>query len=142
MANLTRYSPFDEAFDDLFKGFFVRPVAYDDRAQPQVSIRMDVTEGDQAYVVNAEIPGVKKEDIQVTIEGNQVAISAEAKTHREQKDGEKLLRSERSYGKAYRAFTLAQDVDEASAEAKYVDGVLELTLPKKAVTSAKRLSVQ
>ena len=142
MANLTRYSPFDETFDDLLKGFFVRPVSFDEKAPAQVGIRMDVTEGDKAYVVHAEIPGVKKEDIHVTIEGNQVAISAEAKTRREQKDGEKVLRSERSYGKAYRAFTLAQDVDEASAQAKYSEGVLELTLPKKAASSAKRLSIQ
>jgi len=142
MANLTRYSPFDETFDDLLKGFFVRPVSYDEKAQPQVGIRMDVTEGEQAYVVHADIPGVKKEDIHVTIDGNQVAISAEAKTQREEKDGEKVLRSERSYGKAYRAFTLEQDVDEASAQARYADGVLELTLPKKAASSAKRLSIQ
>jgi HSP20 family protein len=73
---------------------------------------------------------------------NQVAISAEAKYQREQKEGEKVLRSERSYGKAYRAFTLAQEVDEAGAEAKYADGVLELTLPKKAATSATTLSIQ
>ncbi len=142
MANLTRYSPFDEAFDDLFKGFFVRPVAFDEKTQPQVGIRMDVTESDKAYLVHADIPGVKKEDIQITIDGNQVSISAEARYHREQKDGEKVLRSERSYGKAYRAFSLAQDVDESNAEAKYVDGVLELTLPKKAASSTKRLSVQ
>lgn len=142
MANLTRYNPFDEAFDDLLKGFFVRPVAFDDKTQPQVSIRMDVTENDKAYVVHADIPGVKKDDIHVTIDGSQVAISAESKYQREQKEGDKVLRSERSYGKAYRAFTLAQDVDEAGAEAKYVDGVLELTLPKKAASSAKRLSVQ
>ena len=142
MANLTRYNPFDEAFDDLLKGFFVRPVAFDDKTQPQVTIRMDVTENDKAYVVHADIPGVKKDDIHVTIDGSQVAISAESKYQREQKEGDKVLRSERSYGKAYRAFTLAQDVDEAGAEAKYVDGVLELTLPKKAASSAKRLSVQ
>ena len=138
---MTRYSPFDEAFDDLLKGFLVRPVGFDEKVQ-QVNIRMDVAENENAYVVHAEVPGVKKEDIHVTIDGNQVTISAETKYQREQKDGEKVLRSERSYGKAYRAFTLAQDVDEANAEAKYVDGVLELTLPKKAATSAKRLSVQ
>ena len=142
MANLTRYSPFDEAFDDLFKGFFVRPVAFDEKTQPKVNIRMDVTENDKAYVVHADVPGVKKEDIHVTIDGNQVAISAEAKYQREQKEGEKVLRSERSYGKAYRAFTLGQEVDEAGAEAKYADGVLELTLPKKAATSATTLSIQ
>jgi HSP20 family protein len=138
---MTRYSPFDEAFDDLLKCFLVRPVGFDEKVQ-QVSIRMDVAENDKAYVVHAEVPGVRKEDIHVTIDGNQVTISAETQHKREQKDGEKVLRSERSYGKAYRAFTLAQDVDEAGAEAKYVDGVLELTLPKKAATSAKRLSVQ
>ena len=142
MANMTRYSPFDETFDDLLKGFFVRPVPYDNAVTPQVDIRMDVSEAEKEYLVHAEIPGVKKEDIHVTIDGNQVAISAETKTQREQKDGEKVLRSERSYGKAYRAFSLAQDVDEASAHAKYADGVLELTLPKKAASSAKRLSVQ
>ena len=141
MANITRYDPFND-LDDMFKGLFVRPMRFDLDVAPQMRMKLDVTRADDTYTVKADIPGVKKEDIQVTIEGNQVAISAEAKTHREQKDGEKLLRSERSYGKAYRAFTLAQDVDEASAEAKYVDGVLELTLPKKAVTSAKRLSVQ
>jgi HSP20 family protein len=140
MANITRYSPFDETFDDLLKGFFVRPMAFEN--QPQVQFRMDVKEDDKSYIVHADIPGVKKEDINVTIDGNQVAISAEVKRGKQDKDGEKVLRSERYYGKVYRAFTLAQDVDEASAEAKYTDGVLELTLPKKAVVSARRLSVQ
>jgi HSP20 family protein len=127
-------------FDDLFKGFFVRPMAFEN--QPQVQIRMDVKEDDGAYVVHAEIPGVKKEDINVTIDGNQVAISAEIKRGREEKQGEKVLRSERYYGKVYRAFSLAQDVDEASAKANYDGGVLELRLPKKAVTSARKLAIQ
>ncbi|HZP93620.1 MAG TPA: Hsp20/alpha crystallin family protein [Burkholderiales bacterium] len=140
MANLTRYSPLDEAFDDLFKGFFVRPMTFE--PAPQVQIRMDVKEEDKAYVVQAEIPGVKKEDINVTIDGNQVAISAEVKRQKEEKQGEKVLRSERYYGKVYRAFTLAQDVDEAGAQAKYDNGVLELRLPKKAAANAKRLAVQ
>lgn len=142
MAYLTRHSPFNDRFDDLFNGFFVRPVASDDQAQPRVTIRMDVTETDKAYVVHAEVPGAKKDDVHVTIDGNQVAISAEANARKEQKEGETVLRSERSYGKAYRAFTLAQEVDEASAEAKYVDGVLELTLPKKTAVAATRLTIQ
>ena len=142
MAYLTRYSPFNERFDDIFNSFFVRPAAPDAQTQPGVTIRMDVTENDKAYVVHAEVPGAKKEDVHVTIDGNQVAISAEAKTRKEQKEGEKVLRTERSYGKAYRAFTLAQEVDETNAEAKYTDGVLELTLPKKAAASATRLMIQ
>jgi HSP20 family protein len=140
MANLTRYNPFDETFDDLFKGFFVRPMSLDNQT-PAVQVRMDVTEDDGAYTVHAEVPGVKKDDISVTIDGNQVAITAEVK-HNYQDKNEKVLRSERYYGKVYRAFSLAQDVDEASAQAKYNDGVLELRLPKKAVISAKKLSIQ
>ena len=141
MANVTRYTPFDDPFDDLFKGFFVRPMALDSQPSTQQA-RMDVTEDDSAYNVRAEIPGVSKDDISVTIDGNQVAISAEVKHSHEDKQGEKVLRSERFYGKVYRAFSLAQDVDEASAQAKYNEGVLELRLPKKAVVSAKKLSIQ
>jgi HSP20 family protein len=137
--NLTRVDPFGD-IDDLFKGFFMRPVLME--GQPQMQIKMDVKEDDNAYTVHADIPGVKKEDIHVSIEGNQVSISAESKTEKEEKKGEKVLRSERYYGKVARSFTLAHDVDEAKAQAKYNDGVLELTLPKKATTSAKKLAVQ
>lgn len=140
MANILRYSPADDAFDDLFRGFFMRPVRFE--GQPEVQIRMDVSEDDKGYTVHAEIPGVKKEDIHVTIDGNQVAISAEVKNEKEVKEGEKLLRSERCYGKVSRAFTLGQDVDQAAAEAKYHDGVLELHLPKKAAASAEKLVIQ
>ena len=143
MANITRYDPFDVAldpFDDLFRGF-LRPVRFEGQPQP-MQIKMDVKEDDKAYTVHAEIPGVKKEDIHVTIEGNQVSISAETKKEKEEKEGEKVLRSERYYGKVYRSFTLGQDVDEATATAKYNEGVLDLTLPKKATSSAKKLAIQ
>lgn len=143
MANITRYDPFDvtlDPFDDLFRGFF-RPVRFEGQPQ-QMQIKMDVKEDDKAYTVHAEIPGVKKEDIHVTIEGNQVSISAETKKEKEEKEGEKVLRSERYYGKVYRSFSLGQDVDEATATAKYNEGVLDLTLPKKATTSAKKLAIQ
>ena len=141
MTSLARYSyPLDETFDDLFKGFFVRPMTFEN--QSQVQFRIDVKEDDGAYVVQAEIPGVKKDDLNVTINGNQVAISAEIKREREDRQGEKVLRSERYYGKVYRAFSLAQDVDEASAQAKYNEGVLELRLPKKAAVAAKKLPIQ
>jgi HSP20 family protein len=140
MANVSRYNPFDETFDDLFKGFLVRPMAFENQAPAQV--RMDVKEDDKAYVVHAEIPGVKRDDINVTIDGNQVAISAEVKRQKEDKQGERVLRSERYYGKVYRAFTLPQEVDDASAQARFNEGVLELTLPKRAAVSAKRLAIQ
>jgi HSP20 family protein len=140
MANLTRYNPFDETFDDLFKGFFVRPMTFDN-TQP-VQIRVDVKEEAGAYVVYADIPGVKKEDIHVTVDGNQVAISTELNRNREDKQGDKLVHVERYSGKVYRAFSLAQEVDETQAQAKYTDGVLELRLPKKAQLSARKLSIQ
>lgn len=140
MANISRYNPADDAFDDLFRGFFMRPVRFE--GQPEAQIKMDVSEDEKAYTVHAEIPGVKKEDIHVTIDGNQVAISAEVRSEKEVKEGEKVLRSERYYGKVSRAFTLGQDVDEAAAQAKYNNGVLELRLPKKVTAKAKRLSIQ
>lgn len=140
MANILRYKPADDAFDDLFRGFFMRPVRFE--GQPEVQIRMDVSEDDKAYTIHAEIPGVKKEDIHVSIEGNQVAISAEIKNEKDVKEGEKVLRSERYYGKASRVFSLDHDVDEATAQAKYNNGVLELHLPKKIADKAKRLNIE
>ena len=140
MANITR---FDEAFDDLLRGFFVRPVSFEGSAHAApVQFRVDVSEDETAYTVRAEIPGVKKDDINISIDGDQVAISAEVKNEKEAKDGERVLRSERYYGQVQRAFQLGQAVDENAASAKYADGVLELTLPKKAATSAKRITIQ
>jgi len=85
---------------------------------------------------------VKKEDIQISIDGNQVSISAEVKQEKEEKQGNKLVRSERYYGKQFRSFTLAHDIDEAKAEAEYTDGVLKLTLPKKAGSESKKLAIK
>ena len=140
MVNIIRFSPTSNALDDLFRGFFMQPVRLE--GQPEVQIKMDVSEDDKVYKVHAEIPGVKKEDIHVSIEGNQVSIGAEVKNEKEVKEGEKLLRSERYYGSVSRAFSLALDVEEGAAQAKYTDGVLELTLPKKVVASAKKLVIQ
>lgn len=141
MANITRWDPFED-IDDLFKGFFLRPMRVEAGAESGMRIKMDVKEDEKAYVVHAEVPGVRKEDIQVSIDGNQVSISAEIKREKEEKQGEKVLRTERYTGKAYRAFTLGQDVDQDAARAKYENGVLELTLPKKAASAQKRLTVQ
>ena len=141
MAGPTR---FDEAFDDLLRGFFVRPVGYEGaRSETQVAgFRVDVSESENAYTIRAEIPGVKKDDINISIDGDQVAISAEVKNEKDAREGERVLRTERYYGKVQRAFQLGQAVDENAASAKYTDGILELTLPKKAATSAKRIAIQ
>jgi len=141
MANITRWDPFED-MDDLFKGFFLRPMRMEAPGDQALRIKMDVKENDKAYTVHAEIPGVSKDDIHVAIEGNQVSISAEVKREKEEKEGEKLLRSERYYGKVSRAFTLGYDVDQEKATAKYENGVLELTLPKKGLTGQRRLAIQ
>ena len=139
MVSIARFTPFEDAFDDLFRGFAATPsVVRNGSAQ----FRVDVTENDNAYNLLAEIPGVKKDDIQITIDGDTVAIAAEVRNEKEVKDGQRVLRTERQYGKAYRAFALGQPVDEAAASAKYSDGVLELTLPKKAAAQAKRVTIQ
>lgn len=137
MSKLTRYT---NPVDELFRGFFVKPMDLPSELTPQ-QIKMDVKEQDKAYEVHAEIPGVKKEDIHVEIDGNQVSISAEVKQEKEVKEGQRLLRSERYFGKVSRSFQVAQDIDDAQASARFNDGVLELTLPKRAAASSKRLTI-
>jgi HSP20 family protein len=140
MANITRYSPFEDLFSDLTRGFWVKPLAFP--AETEVKLKVDVKETDKAFTVHAEIPGVKKEDIQVDIDGNILLIRAERKQEKEEKKGEKVIYSERSYGMASRSLTLPADVDSQGASASYKDGVLDLTLPKKAGAQAKRISIQ
>lgn len=137
MANIR---PIDNMFDDLLKGFFVRPVSMPE--QTDMKLKMYVREDDKAYTVHAEIPGVKKEDIHVSIDGNLVSISAEIKNEKDVKEGEKVLRSERYYGKVSRSFKLAQDIDDNAANARYNDGVLELTLPKRQNSANRRLTIE
>jgi HSP20 family protein len=150
MANVTRFDPrieyVGELVDDLFKGFLVRPLGFEGRGDPTVGqlprAKVDVAEKNGAYLVTAELPGVKKEDIHVGIDGAQVTLEAEVKREKEASKDERVLHSERVYGKIVRSFTLAQEVDESKAEAKFRDGVLELTLPKKAAAQRKQISIQ
>jgi HSP20 family protein len=142
MANITRFDPFNELVDDLFKGFFVRPVSYEGRGDALPRIKVDVAEKNGAYTVTAELPGVKKDDIQVTIDGYQVTLAAEVKREKEVTQDERVLHTERTFGKVSRSFTLPLEVDEAKAEAKFRDGVLELTLPKKAAAQRKQVTIQ
>jgi HSP20 family protein len=140
MANITRFDPFTETFEDMVRRFF-RPVRWEMEGAP-MEIKVDVSEDPEAYLVKAEIPGVKKEDINVQIDGNIVSIGAESKREKEEKEKGKVIRTERYYGAMYRSFSLGHDVDEGRAEAKYTDGVLELKLPKKASAAAKKLAIR
>jgi len=141
LNELRTLDPFGiDPFDDSFRAL-MRPWRFDaPDAAPRIKI--DLTEHDGSYLVKAEIPGVRKEDIDVRVDGNLVTISAEVKSEKEEKSGGRVLRQERQRGYASRTFTLACPVEDNRAEAIYKDGVLELTLPKKAATSSKRLTVQ
>ena len=145
MQTVQLYDPFTGAgLDNLFRSLF-KPVQT--AADSAIAIKVDVTEADNAYVVHAEIPGVNRDDIQVTIEGNQVTIAAEVKKGTESKDGEaghggRVLRSERHCGAAYRSLVLPVDLDEAASEAKYENGVLELKLAKKPAVAGRKLTIQ
>jgi HSP20 family protein len=139
MANLTRYNPFEDLFNDFGKGFFVRPLALP--AEGELKMKIDVAEDEKGYTVQADIPGVKKEDIHVDIDGDTVSVRAEAKREKEEKKDEKVVYSERSYGMVSRSFSLPSEVDEKAAKAEYKDGVLKLVLPKKANGGGRRISV-
>lgn len=145
MANITRFNPFPELTrfdpfgDDFFRGFTLSPVFRPTQSEPQM--RLDVTEDDKAFCVKADIPGVKKEDIKVSVDGNLVSITAETKKEAEEKEGQTVVRSERYYGCASRSFSLAQDIDQDAVAAKYSDGVLELTLPKKPGAAGKTITI-
>jgi HSP20 family protein len=140
MANITRYNPFDDLFGDFGKGFWLKPVTIP--GVEQIKLKVEVKEDDKAYTVRAEIPGVKKDDIQVEVHGDQLSIRGEVKREKEEKKGEKVLHSERYYGMVSRSFSLPSEVDEKAVVAKYSDGVLDLTLPKKSGGGAHRISVQ
>ena len=133
MSSLTRFNPFNELRDpfseDFFKGFALRPMYRLMEGEPQM--RLDLSEDEKNFFVKAEIPGVNKEDIKVSVEGNQVSLSAEVKKEKEEKQGAKVIRSERYYGSVARSFTLDESVDQSAASAKYENGVLQLTLPKR-----------
>jgi HSP20 family protein len=138
MGDIARYDPFVN-FNDLFRSLGMRPFSAE--GEPPM-IKVDITEDDKAYNVRAEIPGVKKEDVKVQVEGNRVTISCETRHEKEEKEGERVICRELQQGSIYRSFTLTSEVDETKAEAKYENGMLELTLPKKEGTSARRIEVK
>ena len=140
MQNVISYDPRAETgLEELFRGFF-KPVRMEGAPTP-VMIKMDVTETDNGYLIHSEMPGVKKEDIDVAIEGNQVTITAEVKPEWEKTEGARVLRNERYFGNIYRNFTLPAELDQSACVATYDNGVLELKLVKKAAAPGKRLAI-
>jgi HSP20 family protein len=136
---IARSGLFDDFFKDVAPGFYVKPLHGDPLP---AQIKVDVKESPAAYTLLAEVPGVPKEDIHVTVEGNVVTLRAEVKQEDRQSEGEKLLRSERYYGAVSRSFQMPVDIDDTAAKAKYENGVLQLTLPKKVTVAGQRLAIE
>ena len=140
LNTLTRYEPLtgrlDRVLDELFQ-----PAAWTAPAASLAPMRVDVRENSTAYTVFAELPGVKKDELKVEIGGDQVVISAETRRE-ENKEGENWLYAERRFGKVQRSIVAPQEIDEAAAEARFADGVLELRLPKKAPQAVRRIEVR
>lgn len=126
-------------FDDLLRGFspgyVVQPLHGD--ALPR-QIKLDVKDDGDNFVVHAELPGVARDDIHVSVDGDVVSLSAEIKQHDQKSEEERVLRSERYYGAVSRSIRLPADVDESRAAAKYDNGVLTLTLPKRQQSQGAR----
>jgi len=134
------FTPEPFTFDDAFRSF-MRPYRWETAAEVP-PIRIDVTETDVAYLVKADIPGMRKEDIHVEIEGAQVMINVETKKEPAPVTEGRVLRTERTFGFASRVFSLGYEIDRTKAVAKYVDGVLTLTLPKLVSAHVQPLIVQ
>ena len=141
MSTLLCYRPQARRLDRLFNDL-LRPAFAGEEGQEGAPIRIDVSETAAAYTVRADVPGVKKEEIAIEIDGNEVQISAELRREGEARDGGKWLRTERFVGKAARRFALPHEIDETKAVATYADGVLELELPKKTAVAGRRIAIQ
>lgn len=139
LRSLSRFDA-NADFDDVFRNFGMRPWKHENELAPE--LRMDISENDKAYMVSMETPGARKEDIDITVDGNRVTISIETKREREKKEGEQDMLTERYYGKSYRSFTLPNDVDEDHTEAHYEHGMLSLMLPKKTTARSRHINVQ
>ncbi len=137
-GDIARFDPFNN-MDDWLKGFGMHPFLSE--MESGSLIKVDLSENDKTYTIRAEIPGVNKEDIKVQVDGNRVSISTETKKEKEEKEGDRVIRRECYQGSSYRSLSLDNDVDETNAQAKYENGILELTLPKTNGRTAKRIEI-
>lgn len=141
MNSLVTRQRFDDMSPEMFRRL-MRPLSTDFEAPGEIEV--DLSENDKEYQLRAEVPGVKKEDIQVSIDGNRVSISAEVKSEKEEKygNGTRTLCNELYYGSASRVCTLTHNLDAKAAVAKYEDGMLKLTLPKRQEAVSKTLRIE
>ena len=142
MYSVTRNDPLASGLDSLLGELFRPAYARESAAAAALPLRVDVRETADSYVVYAELPGVRKDQIEIEVEGNEVSIAADVGARRDAGEAEKWLRVERFQGKTARRFALPQEIDESRADARFDLGVLELTLPKKAPQAGRKIAIQ
>ena len=138
MTRLSVYDPFADVFPELFRGMLAPRAGTPGQA---LEIRIDVKESPADFTVQAEMPGVSRDDIHVQIDGNRVSISAEVKRESTQKKNKQMLHSKRYFNTLNRNFALTTEIDDEKAAARFDNGVLTLTLPKKTAPSAHKLTI-
>ncbi|MEA3291303.1 MAG: Hsp20/alpha crystallin family protein [Pseudomonadota bacterium] len=139
-SNERRGDPFGD-FDDMFQGFWSPGRRITQNGGGSQTPVIDIHETETGYEVTAELPGVKKDDLSVSIKDGVLTINAETKYEHEEKKKGRLIRQERRYGKFVRSMQLGNDVDEGNIQADYKDGVLHLTLPKVEEKQPKQIDV-
>lgn len=137
---VTRNRFFDEIFRDFPFGYAVKPLHGDPLLSPD-KIKIDVKNNEKSFTVHAEMPGLSKDEIHVTVDGNVVTIQAEVKQYDADTEEGQLVHSERYYGSVQRSFALPAAVSESGVKAKYENGILTLNLPKVDANATKKIAI-
>ena len=117
-------------FESMLDNFFAPMRDVDESVQGNLTPAVDISETENEYQVYAELPGINKEDVNVTLEKGILTLSAETKSESEQKEGEQILRQERRYGKYVRSLHLGKGINDQAVSATYKDGILKIVVPK------------
>ena len=155
MPILTRWEPFKGRLDrwkeleDMEKRlstYLGRPAVQTEAGKEAMTVAewsplVDITEDEKEYLIKADLPEVKKEDVKLTVQDDVMSISGERKYEKEEK-GKKYHRVERAYGSFMRSFTLPEDADGSKVSAEYKDGVLNVHLPKSEKAKPKSIEVK
>src|SRR5436190_19955039 len=149
MSGLTSWDPFKEMeeLQNRLSGLFGRaPVGRKNGEQESITVAewaplVDITEDDKEYLIKAELPEVKKDDVKVAVENGVLTISGERKFEKEEK-GRKYHRVERVYGNFVRSFTLPDDADANKMNAEFKDGVLKVHVTKSEAAKPKQIEVK
>ena len=138
---IARSRLFDDFFKDLQAGYFIKPL-HGDPLPALENIRIDVKDNGDVFTVHADLPGVRKEDIHINVEGSVVTLSAEVNQMDQQSKDDKVVHTERYTGAISRSFILPADVDTEKSKANLENGVLTLTLPKLVASRKTRVMIE